>query len=1002
MANIEETAYPRLQEDVAPQELEQLYTPSPKEKQFIASHRQLRRPTPKACAMLHLKLIQRLGYSVQLRTVPVAITAHVCRKLRVPRPTLEVLRRYDLSADYSRHRELALKALGLRDLDADVLDWVKQRAEAAAGTKQELADIINAVLEECVQQRYVLPGFTVLLRIAKAAREKINQAIYNRTVERLDETVMSRLDALLEGGGGKTGWDRLKREPKQPTRKEVTSFLQHIRWLARHAEGLPEFDMVATTKLTQLTLEARALDAAQMKELSKSKRYTLAVLLIRSCLRRATDDVAEIFVKTVRKLDNDAKNRLKEYYLEHTRQVERLVGQLRDVLTAYQQEGTDEKRGAAVGGALIDQPEQLITECDEHMAYADNNYFPFMLKPYGVKRALLFECLDVIQPQPTYVDAEFSSALGWVLEYRSSHKEYLRPVRKLDDSELDLSWLPDKWAKLTLAEDADGVAHVHRKYLEMAVFSRIFEELQSGDLFVPSSDQYDDYRAHFMDEARFRQELPIYTALVGLPADGAAFVQQLRAKFTEIADGIDRDFPENDSVIFGQNGLLIRKVEKKEISPKLQVLDQAINDGLGLHSIIDVLTETEKWLDLHRMFKPLSGYESKIDDPRARFIATLFCYGCNLGASQTARSLKGMSRKQVAWLNLHHITEERLDQAITKVINAYNKFALPRFWGSGKHAAADGTKWNMYEKNLLSEYHIRYGGYGGIGYYHVSDTYIALFSHFIPCGVYEAIYILDGLIKNTSDIRPDAVHGDTQAQSTPVFALGHILGIELMPRIRNIKDLTFFKPDKDVRYQHIQQLFTGPAIDWDLIERHYEDLMRVAVSIKAGMVTPSTLLRRLGSASRKNKLYFAFRELGRVVRTMFLLRYISDPELRRTVHAETNKAEEFHQFAGWAFFGGEGIMAENVRHEQRKVVKYNHLVANMILLNTVHKMSKLLKEMLDKGQYEISEELLSGLAPYRTSHINRFGDYLMDFERAVEPMNTRIRFGLKSKSGQTA
>ena len=95
-------------------------------------------------------------------------------------------------------------------------------------------------------------------------------------------------------------------------------------------------------------------------------------------------------------------------------------------------------------------------------------------------------------------------------------------------------------------------------------------------------------------------------------------------------------------------------------------------------------------------------------------------------------------------------------------------------------------------------------------------------------------------------------------------------------------------------------------------------------------------------------------------------------------------------------------MAENVRHEQRKVVKYNHLVANMILLNTVHKMSKLLKEMLDKGQYEISEELLSGLAPYRTSHINRFGDYLMDFERAVEPMNTRIRFGLKAKSGQTA
>jgi len=82
-----------------------------------------------------------------------------------------------------------------------------------------------------------------------------------------------------------------------------------------------------------------------------------------------------------------------------------------------------------------------------------------------------------------------------------------------------------------------------------------------------------------------------------------------------------------------------------------------------------------------------------------------------------------------------------------------------------------------YEQNLLSEYHIRYGGYGGIGYYHVSDTYIALFSNFIPCGVWEAVYLLDGLLKNFSDIQPDTIHGDTQAQSTPVFALASLLGL---------------------------------------------------------------------------------------------------------------------------------------------------------------------------------------------------------------------------------
>jgi TnpA family transposase len=69
----------------------------------------------------------------------------------------------------------------------------------------------------------------------------------------------------------------------------------------------------------------------------------------------------------------------------------------------------------------------------------------------------------------------------------------------------------------------------------------------------------------------------------------------------------------------------------------------------------------------------------------------------------------GLAAKQVSWLNIKYITEDVLEQAIVRVINAYNKFELPNYWGSGKHVSADGTKWNLYEQNLISEYHIRYG-----------------------------------------------------------------------------------------------------------------------------------------------------------------------------------------------------------------------------------------------------------------------------------------------------
>jgi TnpA family transposase len=117
-----------------------------------------------------------------------------------------------------------------------------------------------------------------------------------------------------------------------------------------------------------------------------------------------------------------------------------------------------------------------------------------------------------------------------------------------------------------------------------------------------------------------------------------------------------------------------------------------------------------------------------------------YSYGCNLGPTQTAQALQTFDRRQVAWIDQHHITEEKLDAAITTLINAYNRFTLPKLWGSGQRASADGLKWDLYEQNLLAEYHIRYGGYGGVGYYHISDTYIALFSHFGPAGAFEQKY----------------------------------------------------------------------------------------------------------------------------------------------------------------------------------------------------------------------------------------------------------------------
>ena len=206
-----------------------------------------------------------------------------------------------------------------------------------------------------------------------------------------------------------------------------------------------------------------------------------------------------------------------------------------------------------------------------------------------------------------------------------------------------------------------------------------------------------------------------------------------------------------------------------------------------------------------------------------------------------------------------------------------------------------------------------------------------------------------------------------------------------MRRIRGIKDLNLYRAGPKEKYSNIEPLLSD-SINWNLIETHLPSMLRVAVSIKVGKIAPSAILRRLGSQSRRNKVYTAFQELGRVVRTLFLLEYIGDVDLRRVIHAETNKSEQFNAFAKWSFFGGDGIIAENLRHEQRKIIKYNHLVANMVILHNVQGMTRILKDMKDEGT-ELTAEMLGGIAPLRPRHINRFGDYTLDPRRKVAPMD---------------
>lgn len=172
-------------------------------------------------------------------------------------------------------------------------------------------------------------------------------------------------------------------------------------------------------------------------------------------------------------------------------------------------------------------------------------------------------------------------------------------------------------------------------------------------------------------------------------------------------------------------------------------------------------------------------------------------------------------------------------------------------------------------------------------YTHVSDQYSVFSTKVISCGPREALYVLDGLLENNTILSIKSHTTDTHGYTEIIFALCHLLGYYFMPRIRDLKDQQLYKIDKTQDHGVFEVLLTKTA-DTSIVEEQWDMMMRVASSLKRRTAPAHVIVQRLMSSSPSDRLGKAFVNLGRIKKTEYILRYITDPELRRTVQRQLN------------------------------------------------------------------------------------------------------------------
>jgi Domain of unknown function (DUF4158) len=434
MPYVTDTAYPRLKAHPTAKELDEIYTPNLFE--MVFAEERTRQPAPHVGLLLLLKTFQRLGYFVPYAEIPPPIVSHIARCAGysvVP----EGMVAYDASTARDRHMALVRAFIGVTAYGSAARKIMVEASLEAARTRDDLADIINVAIEELVRQCYELPAFGTLLKIARAARARVNRHYQTEVCDRLEATARARLLTLLTRAAGdlRSPWDRVKREPKRPTVRHLEECLAQVQWLRDQHVTASVFADIPDVKVKQFAAEARSLDVTSVNDLPERKRLTLAAALVLTQVTRALDDVAEMFIRQVQRMHNKAHEELLRYQAEHADRTDALITLLRDVTLAYKAEGTSKQRFAAMAALLGPDTDGILARCEAHRAVAGRNHLPLLPTFYRGQRGTLFRFLEGVPLTSTSQDQALPQAIAFLLTHKASRQEWLPIIHLTRDDD---------------------------------------------------------------------------------------------------------------------------------------------------------------------------------------------------------------------------------------------------------------------------------------------------------------------------------------------------------------------------------------------------------------------------------------------------------------------------------------------------------------------------------------------------------------------------------------
>jgi TnpA family transposase len=919
----------------------------------------------------------KLGFALQLTTarflgtfltepteVPSNVVAYVAAQLGIH--DVACLAEYGARSNTAwEHAAEIRRVYGYREfsdpgVSFPLVRWLYTRAWLSEEQPSVLFDLATAWL---VERQVLLPGVSVLARLITRIRERATARLYRRLAGLPSAEQRDRLRQLLvvPAGSRRSQLDRLRRGPTQPTAAGLIDTLRRLRD-AREL-GVDDLDLseLPTGRLRLLARHANTVRAQAIQRMPAERGIATLVAFACSLQAGAQDDVLDV-------LDRLLTDLLARVNKQEQQRRLRTIGDL-SLVVLDRTTPNHTVRNEIFARWPLERIEQAVATVSALARPPENAQAPeTLLSRYSSVRQFLPLLLQTITPHAT------AGGKAVLAAWEFLHRIERTPTPPMHEAPLRI--VTPAWWRLVVHPNKT----IDRRAYTFCALQATHAAFKRRDLYVVPSQRWGDPRAQLLAAEAWQAQRAAVCRMLALNEQPAPVLERLAKELDAAYRRTADNLPNNEAVhierAHSRHELVLSGLDKLDEPPSLLALRTLVAQRLPRVELPELLLEVQAWTGFASDFTHINEQGARADDLPISVCAVLLAEACNVGLEPLVRpEVPALARARLAWIQQNYMRSDTVTNANVRLVDVHARLPLTKALGGGELASADGLRFVVPVRSVHAAGNPRYFGRGkGVTYMnYTSAGSIGFFGFVVPGTLRDSMVILDGLLEQHTSLRPTTLVTDSASYSDIVFGLFMLLGYRFCPRLADLGDTRFYRINQAANYGSLNAV-ARHHINTDLIGRHWDDLLRVAGSLKLGAASGHDLMQTFQGSGRNSSLARALAEYGRIGKTLHLLDLVDDEAYRRSLLIQVNTGERRHGLARRVFHGRRGELRQAYRAGQEDQLGALGLVLNAIVVWNTRYMGLALDE-LRAGGMRIDANDLERLSPLVHHHIHLDGRY---------------------------